>query len=254
MNNINYDLHIHTEHCGHAKGTTVEKILQRADEMNLQTICIADHIYSPKEMSIPAKIKEQVNAAPNTKCRILVGAEIDVNGLYFDGRLVCPIPENLDYIIAGVHFIPGPGHYPWKIEDNTIGPDAFLERYHSTLAGVLSNDQIDALAHPARMPGTALNLDVYFDAVLEILRDVAPLAAKNKILWEINEHDKDKAPPEYHDKWYKIYEIALEAGVKLVYGSDAHFVDEIGRIEFVSKVLEKLPKGCLNEGIDFKIR
>ncbi len=245
MTKINYDLHIHTEFCGHAKGTTVEKILQRADEIGLNAICIADHIYSPKEMSIPAKIKEQVNAAAKTKCRILVGAEIDVEGLYYDGRLVCPIPENLDYIIAGVHFIPGPGHYPWKIEDNTIGPDAFLERYHSTLIGILSNDKIDTLAHPGRMAATALDLDIYFAAVLDILRDVAPLAAKNKILWEINEHDKDKVPQPYHDKWHKVYEIGLEAGVGIVYGSDAHFTNEIGQSEFTLKILEKLPKGCL---------
>jgi histidinol phosphatase-like PHP family hydrolase len=223
---------------------TVEKILRRADELELETICIADHIYSPNEASVPEKIREEV-AKYKSNCRVLVGAEIDVDGRYYDGRLVCPVSEELDYVIAGVHFVPGPGNYPWSVKDNGLGPDLFLERWHSTLLGVLANEQVDVLAHPARLPGTALDLDLYFDAILEVLCDVAPLAAKNKILWEINDHDRNKVPQEYYEKWHKIYEIALEAGVKLIYGSDAHFPHEIAQTGFVSKILEKLPEDCL---------
>ncbi|MGD9110095.1 MAG: PHP domain-containing protein, partial [Phycisphaerales bacterium] len=241
---INYDLHIHTEHCGHAQGMTVEKILRRADELGLDTICIADHIYSPNEASVPAKIKEEA-AGYETKCRVLVGAEIDVAGGYCDGRLACTVPDNLDYVIAGIHYIPGHGNFPQSPSDNSLKPDELLQRWRSTLLGVFENDKIDALAHPCRMIATSLELDLYFDAILEILRDVAPVAAETKTLWEINEHDKDKIPLSYFDKWYKVSQIALDAGVKLVYGSDSHFPEEIAQTEFVSKVLEKLPEDCL---------
>jgi putative hydrolase len=244
MFKIDYDLHIHTEHCGHAEGMTVEKILRRADELGLDTICIADHIYSLNEASIPAKIREEV-AGYKTNCRVLVGAEIDVAGGYCDGRLACPVPDGLDYVIAGIHYIPGPGNLPRSAADNDLKPDELLGRWRSTMLGVFENGRIDALAHPARLIATSLELDLYFDAMLDVLRDVAPISAKNRVLWEINEHDKDKIPPGYIERWYEVFQIALDAGVKLVYGSDAHSPQEIAQTEFALKVLGKLPEDCL---------
>jgi HisJ family histidinol phosphate phosphatase len=246
MAEIDYDLHIHTVYCGHAETMSIEAILRRADELGLDTICIADHIYSPNEASVPQRIRQEV-AGYRTNCRVLIGAEIDVAGGYCDGRLACVAPDNLDYIIAGIHYIPGPGNFPRSAADNNLEPEELLERWRSTMLGVFENDKVDALAHPGRMIVASLDLNQYFDAVLGVLREVAPVAASNKILWEINEHDKDKLPADYHDKWYKVYEIALAAGVKLIYGSDSHFPHEIGGGEFTQKVLSKLPAGCLEK-------
>jgi HisJ family histidinol phosphate phosphatase len=241
---VNYDLHIHTVYCGHAETMSVEAILRRADELGLETVCIADHIYSPNEASVPAKIRQEA-AGYKTNCRILIGAEIDVAGGYCDGRLVCDVPDGLDYCLAGVHYIPGPGNFPRHAADNSLGADELLERWRSTMLGVFGNKKVDALAHPGRMITSALDLDSHFEAMMEVLQDVAPAAAKNNVLWEINEHDKDKLPEAYHDKWYKVYQIALDAGVKLIYGSDSHCPDEIGVSEFTQKVLSSLPDGCL---------
>jgi histidinol phosphatase-like PHP family hydrolase len=223
---------------------SIDAILRRADELRLDTICIADHIYSPNEESLPARIKEEA-AGYKTKCKVLIGAEIDVAGGSSDGRLACDVPDNLDYIIAGIHYIPGPGNFPRSVADNNLKPDELLERWRSTMLGVFENVKVDALAHPGRMITSALDLDSHFDAMLEVLRDVTPIAARNNVLWEINEHDKDKLPVAYHDKWHKVYQIALDAGVKLIYGSDSHCPDEIGSCEFTQKILSSLPDGCL---------
>jgi HisJ family histidinol phosphate phosphatase len=246
MAEINYDLHIHTVYCGHAETMSIEAILRRADELGLDTICIADHIYGPNEESLPEKIRQEA-AEYKTKCKVLVGAEIDVAGGSSDGRLVCDVPDNLDYVIAGIHYIPGPGNYPRHAADNTLDADELLERWRSTMLGVFENEKVNALAHPGRMITSALDLDAHFDAMLEILRLVAPAAAKNNVLWEINEHDKDKLPVDYHDKWHKIYQIALDTGVKLIYGSDSHCPDEIGGCDFTQKILSSLPDGCLEK-------
>lgn len=244
MPELDYDLHIHTEYCGHAEEMSIEAILRRADELGLATICIADHIYSPNERLIPEKIRQEA-ARYKTNCRVLVGAEIDVAGGYCDGRLACTVPEGLDYCIAGIHYIPGPGNFPRSAADNNLEPRELLERWRSTMLGVFENDKVDVLAHPGRMIISALGLDEHFEAILDILRDVAPLAAENRTLWEINEHDKDKIPAGYQDKWHKVYEIALEAGVRVIYGSDSHFPYEIGGSKFTQMVLSKLPAGCL---------
>ena len=241
---VDYDLHIHTYLCGHAETMTIEAILNSADEAGLETICIADHIYSPNEISIPERIKNEISAN-KTNCRVLIGAEIDVAGGYSDGRLTCPVPEGLDYVIAGIHYIPGPGNYPRSVTDNNLDSDELLNRWKTTMLGVFENPKIDTVAHPSRMIATALDLNDHFDDMLDILKDVVPVAAKNNVLWEINEHDRNKIPAQLHDKWYKIYQIALDAGVKLIYGSDSHFPHEIGGTEFTQKILDRLPAGCL---------
>lgn len=252
MNEINYDFHIHTVYCGHAETMSIEAILQRADELGLDAICIADHIYSPNEEALPAGIRKETSRF-ETKCKVLIGAEIDVAGGYSDGRLVCNVPDGLDYCLAGVHYIPGPGNYPRHAADNSLAPEELLERWRTAMLGVFENEKVDAFAHPGRMIATVLDLDSHFDAVLRIFHQVAPVAAKNNILWEINEHDKDKLPTDYHDKWYKVYEIALEAGVKLIYGSDSHSPDEIGGSDFAQKVLGRLPDGCLERPESIKL-
>jgi len=48
----------------------------------------------------------------------------------------------------------------------------------------------------------------------------------------------------------EIYEIALAAGVKLVYGSDAHHPDSIGMCIFSEMILDRLPSGCLSKPED----
>ena len=74
---------------------------------------------------------------------------------------------------------------------------------------------------------------------------VSGFRCQNSICWELNEHDKDKVPPECHGMWYQVFQIALDAGVKLIYGSDSHFTHEIGQTEFVEQILRELPDGCL---------
>jgi HisJ family histidinol phosphate phosphatase len=241
---INYDTHIHTEYCGHAESMTVERILRRAGELGLDTICIADHIYSENELAVPTKIKEEV-AKVRTNCRIIVGAEIDVSGAYCDGSLAAPPPRDIDYIIAAIHYIPGSGDYLKQPVDNYLEPQELLNRWRTTLMGVLKNPSVKTLAHPGRMIASAIDLDLYFDRVLDVFREAAPLAASNNIMWELNEHDKDKLRPDYFDEWHRVYEIALDAGVKLIYGSDSHFPHEIAQTQFVERLLAKLPANCL---------
>lgn len=241
---MNYDLHIHTVYCGHAKTMTIEAILKQADEIGLDTICIADHIYSPQDFNTPKRIKDEVSAY-KTNCRVLVGAEIDVSGMHSDGTLASPIPDGLDYTIAAIHYIPGNGFYPKRIEDNPLTPKELLKRWRSTMLGLLQSEKIDTLAHPGRICALALDLDIYFDDMLEILAEASHISAENDIMWELNEHDSHLIKPQYQDRWHEIYQIALDTGVRLIYGSDSHFPHEIGQHEFVDKILGKLPEGCL---------
>ena len=241
---INYDFHIHTNYCGHAGGMTVEAIVRRAEEMGLSRIAITDHIFSPDDHKIIEQIRSDVKAV-QPKIDISIGAEVDVDSADSDGRLVTADLEGLDYIIAGLHYVPTVGHYPRVHEDRRLDEETFLEVWENSLLGVVSNPAIDTLAHPGRMLAACMDLDIYFEHGLCVFEKAAQLSAKNNIAWELNELTGYRLSSHWQQQWYRIYEVALDAGVKIIYGSDAHTPDSIGVCEFAEMVLEKLPKNCL---------
>jgi len=251
---INYDLHIHTEYCGHAPGMTIPAICKQANRLGLTAIAITDHIFSHSDHAIIEKIRAEAKACEG-HCRIYVGAEIDVDSSYTDGRLVTDTVDGLDYVIAGFHYVPTMGNYPRGPHDNGLSGEAFMDVWQSSLLGIVSNPAVDTLAHPGRLLSAAVDLDVYFEDALCVFEKAAVLSKKNNIAWELNELSGYRLSAYWQEQWYLIYEIALAAGVKLVYGSDAHAPEAIGMHNFVDLVREKLPKHCLarpEEIIDIK--
>lgn len=241
---IPYDFHIHHELCGHAEGMTTRAIAERIDALGLEAAAVTDHLFSPR--SIPRLEQIRREFAELDMCtRVLIGAEVDVDGRHTDGRLVTDDFGQFDYILAGFHYIPGVGNYPHGPEDCPLEPEEMFAVWRSSLLGVVSNPQIDALAHPGRLASVALDLDIFWDDMLGVFEEAAALSAKNDIMWELNELSGRKVPVKYHDNWHRIYEIALAAGVELIYGSDAHSPGEIGACAFVEKLLSKLPAGVL---------
>ena len=241
---LNYDLHIHTDYCGHAQGMTVGSIIARADEIGLETIAITDHVFGDDDLAIIKKIREDFYYA-NSNCRVLIGAEVDVDYRSDDGKLVIDSFETLDYIIASFHFIPTSGVFPKCKEDCPLTGEEFLKVWRQSLLGVVSNPAVDTLAHPGRLAALSVDMDIYFDDMLAIFAEAAELSAKNNIAWEVNELNGLRLNEYWRSQWHRIYLVALVTGVKLVYGSDAHCPAAIGHCEFVESILAKLPEGSL---------
>lgn len=245
MNTIDYDMHIHTVHCGHAPQMTVEAICRQADEAGLRLVVITDHIFDPADMKVIERIRREV-AAVRPACRVLVGAEVDVDWQSPDGRLVIDTLDGLDYVIAGFHYVPTMGHYPWSIDQRGMEIERFLALWEQSLMGIVSNPRIDTLAHPGRMLAACTDLDVYFEHGLAVFEKVAALSAQNNIAWELNELTGHRLPIAWQGQWYRLYEVALAAGVKVVFGSDAHMPEDVGRQAFARRVLAQLPDGSLS--------
>ncbi|MBL7214493.1 MAG: PHP domain-containing protein [Phycisphaerae bacterium] len=241
---LSYDLHIHTEYCGHAPGMTVAAICKQAARLGLSAIAITDHVFEHSDIAKIDKIRAEAKAFQG-HCTVYIGAEVDVDADHADGRLVTETFDDLDYVIAGFHYVPTVGNYPRGPEDNSLSAEAFMEVWQTSLLGVVSNPQIDTLAHPGRLLASAVDLEVYFEDALCVLEKAAALSAKNHIAWELNELTGYRLDGYWQEQWWRIYRIALDAGVKLVYGSDAHAPETIGMHTFVDLVREKLPKHCL---------
>lgn len=236
---IDSDFHIHTEYCGHAPGLTVERICRRAEELRLQQIAITDHIYDNDSMWVIPQIRNDLQAA-GSSVPIIVGAEVDVDSDFADGRLVCGPIDGLDYVIAGLHYVPTVGNYPRKPEHCTLDRPTFMRLWESTLLGVVSNPAIHTLAHPGRLFAAAMGPDGDWNAAMDVYKKAAALSAKNRIAWEINELTGQRLAPEFKEKWHRIYQIALDAGLKLVFGSDAHDTQSIAVADFTQQILSRL--------------
>ncbi|MCK5563637.1 MAG: PHP domain-containing protein [Planctomycetes bacterium] len=239
VNSLNYDLHIHTEYCGHAGGMTVDVICKRADELGLETIAITDHISQPNDIEIIKRIGDEVSRI-ETNCKVIVGAEVDVDAEYDDGRLVTGALDDIDYVIAGFHYVPLIGTYPHGPDDCEMQADEFMKVWQKSLLGIVSNPKIDTLAHPGRLLAFSVDLDVFFDDALCVFDDAAKLSAKNNIAWEINELTYFRMDRRFDEHFYKISKLALDHGVKLVFGTDSHFPESIGKSEYANNIIERL--------------
>jgi HisJ family histidinol phosphate phosphatase len=236
---INYDLHIHTEYCGHAPGMTIEAIIRAAEEKQLETIAITSHIFSEADLQLIPKIKNEL-ARIKTDVNVIVGAEVDADGTRTDGKLIIDNLDDIDYVLGTIHYIPGTGIYPSSPTDNPLNGEEFFRVWQSTLIGVVSNSKIDTLAHPGRLAACSCDMDIYFDDMLAVFEKAAELSVKNNVCWGLNELNERKVPAAYHERWNEIYQVAIDAGVKLIYGSDAHKPQEVGKQTFVSKTIKAI--------------
>ena len=242
---IDYDLHIHTAYCGHAPADmTVPTILARADELGLRTIAITDHVFCEDDLAKIEKIRAEADQT-DSNCKVIIGAEVDVDWQYWDGRLVTDKLGEIDYVIGSLHFLPGVGNYPHTPADNPLGAELLFNRWKSSLFGLVSNPKVNTMAHPGRMVAASLDLDVWWPDVLAVYEEAAKLSAENNIAWELNELTGYRLSAYYQHLWHKISKIGYDAGVKLVYGSDAHMPDAISLQDFTQYVLDQLPKDAL---------
>ncbi len=236
---FSYDSHIHHQYCGHAPQMSTKVILDQARKTSLETIAVTDHIFSPASVERIMKIREETDELIRDQSfNVIIGAEVDVNPQSRSGELVTENFENIEYIIAAFHYVP-------EFEESN-DQEKLIEMWHSQLKGAMQNTKINTLAHPGRMIASCVDLDANMEHILAVFKDAAPLAAENNINWELNELNGTRIPRAYWQSWSKIYQTAVEAGVKLIYGSDAHSPLDIGKHDFVDELLRFLPTEAIS--------
>jgi len=234
-----YDFHVHSELCGHAPGQTIEKILKKADQLDLKAIAITEHVSNVEDIKNIDIIYSEAQKHYGG-CRVIIGAEVEVDRWHLDGRLVLNKRLGLDYIIGSMHYLPGTNILPHCDLTRPITPEETFIRWRSTLLGLVSSSIIDTLGHPGIMIANALDDKNFSQQVLGVFNEAAIISAKNGIAWELNNHSGAKLSETHRHQYYKIMQLAVDAGVPLVYGSDAHSPENIGNTSFVSEVLSRL--------------
>ncbi|MFB0553319.1 MAG: DNA polymerase/3'-5' exonuclease PolX [Phycisphaerae bacterium] len=205
---IKGDFHVHT--IASDGDCDISEIAQAAKEIGYKYICITDHSRSSAIANglsaerLAQQIKQIRKLDEKLKgITIFAGSEVDIlaNGsLDFDDKLLA----ELDFVIAAVH----------------SGLASPREKVTTRTLKAMDNPYVNCIAHPTgRLIGQREAMDLDIDAVIKH-------AAQTQTAFEVNANPWRLDLKDIHCR------MAIEAGVKLVIGTDAHSVAGLGLMGF----------------------
>jgi DNA polymerase (family 10) len=205
---IKGDFHMHTK--ASDGNCEISELAEAAKNLGYKFICITDHSKSSAIANgLSAKqLTQQINQIRklNEKIKgitIFAGSEVDIladGTLDFDNKLLA----ELDFVIASIH----------------SGLASPREKVTTRTLKAMDNPYVNCIAHPTgRLLGQREAMDIDISAVIEH-------AAKTHTALEVNANPWRLDLKDTHCK------MAIELGVKLVIGTDAHSTDGLVLIDY----------------------
>jgi DNA polymerase (family 10) len=208
LKDIKGDFHMHTK--ASDGNCSISELAEAARDLGYKFICITDHSKSSaianglSAKQLAQQIKEIHKLNDKLKgITIFAGSEVDIlaNGsLDFDNKLLA----DLDFVIASIH----------------SGMSSPREKVTSRTLKAMDNPYVNCVAHPTgRLIGEREAMDIDIAAVIKY-------AAQTHTALEINANPYRLDLKDVHCK------MAIEEGVKLAIGTDAHSVGSLGLMNF----------------------
>jgi len=205
---IKGDFHIHTSWSDGMHN--VREIAEVAKHLGYKFICITDHSQSSAIANglTAERLGKQIEEirAVNEKVKgiaILAGSEVDImadGSLDFDNKLLA----GLDFVIASVH----------------SGMSSSREKVTMRTLKAMDNPYVNCIAHPTgRLLGQREPMDLDIAAVIKHAGQTHTALEINANPWRLDLKD-------VHVR------LAIEAGVKLAIGTDAHSVEGLAAMGF----------------------
>lgn len=209
------DTHTHTYASGHAYSTLIENA-QSAKENGIEMFCTTDHSESmpgaphywffSNQRVLPRFIHDMA---------IIRGVESNILNVQGEIDIHPSVDRNLDWVIASFH------EPVFRPSDKVSHTQALLN--------TIENGRVDALGHLGNP-----NFDFEFETVIKG-------AKEHNVAIEINNTTlKGKSRVGSVERCYEIASIAKELGVFITTGSDAHFCQDVGGLNLVSDLLDKV--------------
>jgi putative hydrolase len=212
-----FDFHIHTRYsdgaCSHLE------IAEAAQARGLEAIAYTDH--GPQlSVGVPTEKLDQMLrdiSLARSDADFPVFASIEANIINENGDLDLDrnFIKRLDFLTAGIHVIESPGCVDT--------PHAYLARARKAI----EKNKIGVLSHPF-----FFNSDLILELTHQEIEDFVDLAASRGVAMEISA--KYKAPGD------SFLRLCVKKGVKLSIGSDAHRLQEVGRIDWALSALDRI--------------
>lgn len=204
---LKIDLHLHTVASGHAQSTILEYV-QQAKKLKMDVIGISDHGPNCAETLTTEVYFRTLDRIPNfvDGVRVLKGIEANVINENGDIDVSDKLIERLDFIMANIH--ENAGYLDQGKEGNT-----------ETMIRLIRSGKIKIITH--LFATKSYDIDV---------EKVAKEACKNNVLLEINlSYIKGRKLQVFTVPNLKtMVDVARKSGKKVILGSDAHNIWELG--------------------------
>ena len=212
---LKVDTHTHTYASGHAYSTLIENA-KSAKQNGLAMFCTTDHSESmPGAPHYWFFSNQRVLPRFIEGVAIIRGVESNIMNIQGEIDIHPSVDKNLDWVIASFH------EPVFRPSDSAAHTEALLN--------VIKGGRIDALGHLGNP-----NFDFDFEAVIQC-------AVEHNVAIEINNTTlKGNSRVGSVDRCYEIARIAKAKGAFITSGSDAHFCNDVGGLDLVSSLLDKV--------------
>ncbi|CAH6856765.1 putative phosphatase VCHA50O413_v1_20744 [Vibrio chagasii] len=212
---LKVDTHTHTYASGHAYSTLIENA-KSAKQNGLAMFCTTDHSESmPGAPHYWFFSNQRVLPRFIEGVAIIRGVESNIMNTQGEIDIHPSVDKNLDWVIASFH------EPVFRPSDSAAHTEALLN--------VIKGGRVDALGHLGNP-----NFDFDFEAVIQC-------AVEHNVAIEINNTTlKGNSRVGSVDRCYEIARIAKAKGAFITSGSDAHFCNDVGGLDLVSSLLDKV--------------
>lgn len=252
MQNFNY--HTHTYRCGHTqKDMTDEDFVKEFIKKGFKKIAFTDHCpekqkvdkrtnmrmeysqlneYLESIKSLKAKYKDKIEIESGFEIEYLPGQE----------KNLLELKQMTDKLVLGQHFIYDDNNIDLKIFRKHNFSDENLIKYANYIKTAIELNIPDIIVHPDLY---MLNREEFGQVEEETAEIICKVAEKYGIPLEINLTEASMFLSKLKDKikypCREFWEVASKYNVKVIYGIDAHYKEQIRQyedsIELVNKII-----------------
>ena len=243
-----HDLHVHTRpHSPDAHWrATLPAMLKKAQQNGVSVVGLANHYFPNTRFEMFPKLRQAVARKAPAEMTILVGAEVCV--LDTQGNLILTPAEakQLDFVLAGPHHF----RQRWVEQPPTDSAADFIAHQHQMLLAAAKHPLVHGLAHPwviniqhaARRWGFS-PADFVAAWTENYFIELGAVAKAHQTAIEIGMGIQLMAQHQGDPFWRKYahgMRILRESGVKFYFGSDAHHLHVIARLDWLQPTLDQL--------------
>jgi histidinol phosphatase-like PHP family hydrolase len=243
-----HDLHVHTRpHSPDAHWrATLKAMLKQAAKNGVWTVGLANHYFLDTSFEIFQKLPQEVRHKAPPGMTVRVGAELCVLDTSGAIKLTEAEARQLDFVLAGPH------HFKqrWVEPPPTRDAAAFVEHQHRMLLAAARNPLVHGLAHPwvinvqhaHRRWGFSLDeflqcwTEDHFAELGQAAKDYQTTLEIGMGLHLMAQHQGQL----FWQKYVRGLQAARAAGAKFYFGSDAHHLFVVARLDWLQATLAAL--------------
>ena len=221
----NYIYHVHTYRCGHASKETDEEYVEKAVELQADSIAFTDHAPFPGDPFTNrmkySQLNEYIDSLKKLKEKykdfidVRIGLEIEYIPSYSSYYKELRANRNLEILMLGQHhYEMSGGKYSFMEDDRTLEYAGICQ----AICTGIKTGLFDVVAHPDR---AFRNCNKWTDELSAQSVKLIDTAARHRVKLEKNLSSIKNG--QYRDSFWKL--VPEDSGI--IYGCDAHSVKEL---------------------------